>query len=54
MGIQTQLYHLVDQGITIILPSNASRVDTDEFIAQIGKQLLLPAPATAATPQPLK
>jgi CubicO group peptidase (beta-lactamase class C family) len=40
MGTQTQLYRLADQDITVILLSNASRADTDELVAEIGKRML--------------
>jgi CubicO group peptidase (beta-lactamase class C family) len=40
MGAQTQLYHFLGEGITIILLGNAGRADLDEFVAGIGEQLV--------------
>jgi CubicO group peptidase (beta-lactamase class C family) len=40
MGAQTQLYHVFDPDITIIILSNTGTTDLDEFVAQIGKQVV--------------
>ena len=41
MGAQAQLYHLVEPDITVIILSNTGTTDLDEFVAQIGKRLVL-------------
>ena len=38
MGAQAQLYHFVDQGVTVVILSNAGTTDLDEFVAEIGKR----------------
>jgi len=40
MGAQTELYHFFDPDVTIILLSNTGTTDLDEFVAQIGKQVV--------------
>lgn len=40
MGAQSQLYRLVDQGVTIVILSNASTGDLDELVSQIGKAVI--------------
>jgi CubicO group peptidase (beta-lactamase class C family) len=40
MGAQTQLYHFLDQDVTVIILSNAGTTDLDEFVAEIGKRLV--------------
>lgn len=40
MGAQTQLYHIMDPDITVIILSNTGTTDLDEFVAEIGKRLL--------------
>lgn len=37
MGAQTQLYHVLDPNITVIILSNTGTTDLDEFVAMIGK-----------------
>lgn len=40
MGAQTQLYRFLDRDITVIVLANTDAVDTDEFVAKIGRELL--------------
>lgn len=40
MGAQTQLYRFLDRDITVIVLANTDAVDTDEFVAQIGREIL--------------
>jgi len=40
MGAQTQLYHFLDDGVTIIILSNTGTTDLDEFVAEIGKKVV--------------
>lgn len=37
MGAQTQLYHVLDPNITVVILSNTGTTDLDEFVAMIGK-----------------
>lgn len=40
MGAQSQLYHLIEPDITVIILSNTGTTDLDEFVAEIGKRLV--------------
>ena len=40
MGAQTQLYHIIDPDITVIILSNTGTTDLDEFVAEIGKRVI--------------
>lgn len=40
MGAQTQLYRFLDNDITVIVLANTDAVDTDDFVAKIGRELL--------------
>jgi hypothetical protein len=40
MGAQSQLYHFLDDGVTILLLSNTGTTDLDEFVAEIGKKVV--------------
>jgi D-alanyl-D-alanine carboxypeptidase len=40
MGAQAQLYHFLDDGVTIIILSNTGTTDLDEFVAEIGKKVV--------------
>ena len=40
MGAQAQLFHFLDQDVTVIILSNAGTTDLDEFVAEIGKRLV--------------
>ena len=40
MGAQTQLFHFLDEGITVIILSNTGTTDLDEFVAEIGKRVV--------------
>lgn len=42
MGAQSQLYHFLDDGVTIIILSNTGTTDLDEFVAEIGKRVVRP------------
>jgi D-alanyl-D-alanine carboxypeptidase len=41
MGAQTQLFHLLDDNITVVILSNTGTTDLDEFVAEIGKRVVL-------------
>lgn len=40
MGAQSQLYHLPDDGVTVIILSNTGTTDLDEFVAEIGRKVV--------------
>lgn len=40
MGAQTQLYHFLDEDVTVIILSNTGTTDLDEFVAEIGKKVV--------------
>lgn len=40
MGAQSQLYHFLDDGVTIVILSNTGTTDLDEFVAEIGKRVV--------------
>lgn len=40
MGAQSQLYHFLDEDVTIIILSNTGTTDLDEFVAEIGKRVV--------------
>jgi CubicO group peptidase (beta-lactamase class C family) len=40
MGAQTQLYHFLDDDVTIIILSNTGTTNLDEFVAEIGKRVV--------------
>lgn len=40
MGAQSQLYHFMDAGVTVIMLSNTGTTDLDQFVAEIGKRLV--------------
>jgi CubicO group peptidase (beta-lactamase class C family) len=40
MGAQGQLYHLVDDGVTVVILSNIGNTDLDELVAAIAKKAL--------------
>jgi len=40
MGAQTQLYRFLDRDLTVIVLANTDAVDTDEFVAKIGREVL--------------
>jgi len=40
MGAQSQLYHFLDEDMTVIILSNAGTTNLDEFVAEIGKRVL--------------
>ncbi len=44
MGAQSQLYHFLDEDVTIIILSNTGTTDLDEFVAEIGKKVISAAP----------
>jgi D-alanyl-D-alanine carboxypeptidase len=39
MGAQGQLYHFLDQDVTVIILSNTGTTDLDELVAEIGKRV---------------
>ncbi len=41
MGAQSQLYHFLDQDITIVILSNTGTTDLDEFVKQIGARIVI-------------
>lgn len=41
MGTQTMLFHVLNEGTTIIILSNATKVSLDEFVAEICKRAVL-------------
>lgn len=41
MGAQTQLFHIIDPDSTVVILSNAGTTDLDEFVAKIGKQIVI-------------
>jgi D-alanyl-D-alanine carboxypeptidase len=38
MGAQTQLYHFLDEDVTVVILSNTGTTDLDEFVAEIGRR----------------
>lgn len=42
MGAQTQLFRFLDDDVTIIILSNTGTTDLDEFVAEIGKKVVVP------------
>ena len=40
MGAQTQLFHFLDDGVTIVILSNTGTVDLDELVAELGKKVV--------------
>ena len=40
MGAQSQLYHFMDAGVTVIMLSNTGTTDLDQFVAEIGKRVV--------------
>lgn len=40
MGAQAQLFHFLDDGVTVIILSNTGTTDLDEFVAEIGKKVV--------------
>jgi CubicO group peptidase (beta-lactamase class C family) len=40
MGAQSQLYHFLDEDVTVIILSNTGTTDLDEFVAEIGKRVV--------------
>lgn len=40
MGAQAQLYHFLDDDVTIVILSNTGTTDLDEFVAEIGKRVV--------------
>lgn len=40
MGAQSQLYHFLDDDVTVIILSNTGTTDLDEFVAEIGKRVV--------------
>ena len=40
MGAQAQLYRFLDRDITVIVMANTDAVDTDDFVAAIGREIL--------------
>lgn len=40
MGAQSQLYHFLDEDVTVIILSNTGTTDLDEFVAEIGKRVI--------------
>lgn len=40
MGAQTQLYHFLDDDVTVIILSNTGTTNLDEFVAEIGKRVV--------------
>lgn len=40
MGAQAQLFHFLDDGVTVIILSNTGTTDLDEFVAEIGKKVI--------------
>ncbi len=40
MGAQTQLYHFLDDDVTVVILSNTGTTDLDEFVAEIGKRVV--------------
>ena len=40
MGAQSQLYHFLDEGVTVIILSNTGTTDLDQFVAEIGKRVV--------------
>jgi hypothetical protein len=39
MGAQTQLFHVLDQNITIIVLGNTGTFDSDAFVAEIARDI---------------
>lgn len=40
MGAQSQLYHFLDEDVTVIILSNTGTTDLDELVAEIGKRVV--------------
>ena len=40
MGVQTQLYHIVEADISIVILANTGTTDLDEFVAEVAKQVV--------------
>lgn len=40
MGAQSQLYHFLDEDVTIIILSNTGTTNLDELVAEIGKRVV--------------
>lgn len=40
MGAQSQLYHFLDEDVTVVILSNTGTTDLDEFVAEIGKRVV--------------
>lgn len=40
MGAQSQLYHFLDEDVTVIILSNTGTTSLDEFVAEIGKRVV--------------
>lgn len=40
MGAQAQLYHFLDEDVTVIILSNTGTTDLDELVAEIGKRVV--------------
>jgi D-alanyl-D-alanine carboxypeptidase len=40
MGAQSQLYHFLDEDVTIVILSNTGTTNLDEFVAEIGKKVV--------------
>ena len=44
MGAQAQLYHVIEPGLTVVILTNANKMDLDRFVADIAKLALQPDP----------
>jgi CubicO group peptidase (beta-lactamase class C family) len=42
MGVQTQLYHVIEPDLTVVILSNATTMDLDQFVADIAERALQP------------
>ena len=40
MGAQAQLYHFLDQDITVVILSNTGTTDLDDFVKVIGERMV--------------
>lgn len=40
MGAQGQLYHFLDEDVTVVVLSNTGTTDLDELVAEIGKRVV--------------
>lgn len=43
MGAQTQFYHMIEPGLTVVILTNATRIDLDQLVADIAERALHPS-----------